>query len=107
MRLQIIGDKLGKTRHLTITDSLDKGKTQHFVFFNVKNVGTMIGLRVEILGHDGWALDNITMENAAAERNYTFVFNDWLDKDRPYRPMVILSEYKGRFKAKTDLLFSL
>ena len=78
--LEIRGSR-GTSRQLTITEDLDRGKTQTFTFTDVKDLGIVQSLYVEILDDDGWLFEQIIVKNTATNDEYTFQYNDWLDGD--------------------------
>ena len=80
--LKITGSR-GTSRELIITDYLRAGQTQTFTFKNVKDIGEVKGLYVEIAGTDGWSLDTITLKNTGTQSpgEYRFTYHNCLDGD--------------------------
>ena len=62
VRLKITGTG-GTSRELTITEDLNKGEKQTFIFTNVKDLGEVTSLYITILGNNGWFLEHITLRS--------------------------------------------
>ena len=66
---------------LRITDKLKKGRTQTFTFPTIQDLGPIKGLRLEILGGDGWLGETVTVRNLGTEEEQIFYVNKDLDTD--------------------------
>ena len=95
VNLEISGTE-GTSRRLYITDPLNKGQVQNFTFTNVKNLGVVKVLRVELgAGSDRWYWESIVLRNSE-QHQYTFVYNKWLSNSgKKSKPKFVALGYRA------------